>query len=893
MTIRTAIAAALGLLFTGTAWAQSPSLIGLPQSTDPACASGEYWLAVDGINLVWTKCEDGSISNLDTGGGGGGGGGAPDNATYLTGTSNGTLTNEIVVGATPGGELGGTWASPTLDDSVSVTGWNLGTLGAAFGLGGAIDGNSYGITELGNIASLGQTNTFYPTVNISSVGETHVRPNYFRNWLALRNTGAAADKPKAIGIEQQFLSAGQGEGQGVWLTAVGGGSADLVGILQHTNNAGPTATSGDEGVSGLRGWTTDFYYNANGTTTGTLSAGANSTSITLGGLTETESMAIGDGRLAVFNSSASAADVTISTPLPPGTAVSGSVTAGWTGAGSGGTEGVWTLGSGQVTSTGVGVGWCFSADDADSADPGGITGRQWLYVTAVNSGSDTIRTEWISQGTDLRIPYGYAASSGANKGRVAPCAKMSATVYGSDFVADSVTMTTGSGHPSLTNPDFTVSGYGVTRVVGSKQVVSIKHGYHYGGSGYMIYNNFSDGGRYQLRDGYSLNYTGSLSSMVDGNVHAFQAGLNCYTAGMCEHAIEQRFIDTASVDQSVAYLDLGPTRWAAGDRFTLFDVQHGSNSFDLTLDPDDGYGMGGTPFALTTGSHTADNCAKWDGSGRVVDSGAPCGGSGSSLPVSDGTSIVEGSGDPTKEMRIEVDGIATGTVRTLTMPNFDVDLGTLVDSQISDTLTASIFKGSGTTTDAVDLATAEVAGVLTVAKGGTGSAPASDDQVNVSSSTTAAAWKTLPDSDGATQKLQYDQATNAFSAGTDDDVPESGDFGNATDLDSVGAVKPNSVALTTDTTGNYVATIADSGASEVTVTNGTAEGGAVTLAIASSITRDSELPAYTVGTSDPTDGSTACEKDGELYWNKTGHKFFVCADAATDDWWGVAMVDTP
>lgn len=48
-------------------------------------------------------------------GGGGGGGGAPTDATYLTTTSNATLSAEVVVGATPGGELGGTWASPTVD----------------------------------------------------------------------------------------------------------------------------------------------------------------------------------------------------------------------------------------------------------------------------------------------------------------------------------------------------------------------------------------------------------------------------------------------------------------------------------------------------------------------------------------------------------------------------------------------------------------------------------------------------------------------------------------------------------------------------------------------------------------------------------------------------------
>ena len=43
------------------------------------------------------------------------GGGAPTNADYLVGTANGSLSNEIVVGTTPGGELGGTWASPTVD----------------------------------------------------------------------------------------------------------------------------------------------------------------------------------------------------------------------------------------------------------------------------------------------------------------------------------------------------------------------------------------------------------------------------------------------------------------------------------------------------------------------------------------------------------------------------------------------------------------------------------------------------------------------------------------------------------------------------------------------------------------------------------------------------------
>lgn len=42
------------------------------------------------------------------------GGAAPTTVDYLVGTSNPTLTGEIVVGPTPGGELGGSWISPTV-----------------------------------------------------------------------------------------------------------------------------------------------------------------------------------------------------------------------------------------------------------------------------------------------------------------------------------------------------------------------------------------------------------------------------------------------------------------------------------------------------------------------------------------------------------------------------------------------------------------------------------------------------------------------------------------------------------------------------------------------------------------------------------------------------------
>ncbi|MEZ6255400.1 MAG: hypothetical protein R3B92_01315 [Patescibacteria group bacterium] len=48
-------------------------------------------------------------------------------------------------------------------------------------------------------------------------------------------------------------------------------------------------------------------------------------------------------------------------------------------------------------------------------------------------------------------------------------------------------------------------------------------------------------------------------------------------------------------------------------------------------------------------------------------------------------------------------------------------------------------------------------------------------------------------------------------------------------------IQPDAVALGTDTTGNYVATIADAGNSTITVVNGSAEGGAVTLDVVADV----------------------------------------------------------
>jgi hypothetical protein len=56
------------------------------------------------------------------------------------------------------------------------------------------------------------------------------------------------------------------------------------------------------------------------------------------------------------------------------------------------------------------------------------------------------------------------------------------------------------------------------------------------------------------------------------------------------------------------------------------------------------------------------------------------GSGGASLPVVDTTSLVEGSVDATKEMRIDVGGLTTATVRVATMPDADITLGTDADA---------------------------------------------------------------------------------------------------------------------------------------------------------------------------------------------------------------------
>lgn len=82
----------------------------------------------------------------------------------------------------------------------------------------------------------------------------------------------------------------------------------------------------------------------------------------------------------------------------------------------------------------------------------------------------------------------------------------------------------------------------------------------------------------------------------------------------------------------------------------------------------------------------------------------------------------------------------SGQVVTRGLVDLTTDVtGELPDGNVSNTLTASKVVGSGSTTDAVDLATAEVAGTLSVSNGGTGATTLGDAGVLIGNGTGAVA----------------------------------------------------------------------------------------------------------------------------------------------------------
>ena len=86
------------VLLAGPSWAFSYATGGCSTA---GCAEGEDWIYTNANEV------DTALDNLE-------------GVDYLVGTATSVLSNEIVMGTSPGGELGGTWAFPTIGDGISV-----------------------------------------------------------------------------------------------------------------------------------------------------------------------------------------------------------------------------------------------------------------------------------------------------------------------------------------------------------------------------------------------------------------------------------------------------------------------------------------------------------------------------------------------------------------------------------------------------------------------------------------------------------------------------------------------------------------------------------------------------------------------------------------------------
>ena len=123
---------------TGTTVALGNAAAGL--ITTHEAASDPHTGYVREADANWVDLTDGGETALHSHAAGAG---APTNADYLVGTANGSLSNEIVVGTSPGGELGGTWASPTVDAThAGSTHVSLGTTPSTQAFGDSATGGS-------------------------------------------------------------------------------------------------------------------------------------------------------------------------------------------------------------------------------------------------------------------------------------------------------------------------------------------------------------------------------------------------------------------------------------------------------------------------------------------------------------------------------------------------------------------------------------------------------------------------------------------------------------------------------------------------------------------------------------------------------------------------------
>lgn len=520
-------------------------------------------------------------------------------------------------------------------------------------------------------------------------------------------------KTKAYGEERYFINLSETEAWGEHSTAIGGGDSDLIGIGIDVFGTGGSQASGDEGYQGLRIFVKDNWVDAAGTLGETIAAGAGTSEIDIsdGTISTEESKMLGEGKIIVFGNGTL---YSLTTPAPGTIDGNGAVTAGWSSVGGAG-KGVWVLGSSPGIAT---TGYCLHSVAAAYADVNGTVQKIWLPIVDVSGA--TITTEWLNQGFDAGVPYGYPAVTGSNQIRIAACAKLGPPVFDAgDKIVDRMTITRAAGFPGASGA-FTVTAYPGITGMGVQILMANNMGRMYPWTGVKV-TNLSDGsamgGQYQIGAAFDPHLLDG-SGFIDGNKHAFEYGLRC-DQGDCETGLLYRYDTPATSDEQAITIAVDETSWTTNAQTEDFvRILNENNTHDLTVSKAAGWGQNGTPFAkTTTAAKTSGNCANWDSSGRVVDAGAPCGsgGSGDNLRVEDGDN--GGTFTAMADADFEDSG-DVNFVRTAGTPDQISALvrsGAVAFSELAGTLgDAQIAAG------AVDLNSSEVEGTLPATLGGTG-----------------------------------------------------------------------------------------------------------------------------------------------------------------------------
>ena len=566
-----------------------------------------------------------------------------------------------------------------------------------------------------------------PRPNVSTaVSPAHVISHNLKSFFALdgqkspvQGEGGGILKTKAVAAETEFVNLTESEGYGAWIQAFGGGDTDLVGQAVDVYGTGGSHASGDEGYQALRAFVSDKWLNAVGTVTPAIAAGAGTSSVAIGSITEAESKMLGENKLAVF--AGSGANVQI-VDMPPGAQPIGGPyddPGVWSSVGGGAGQGVWTLGSGQVTSSGVqATGWCFGSNASATADLNGDVRKSWLKVVAINAGANTITTRWENQGFDAGVPLGYLATEGVNQGRVSPCADIEKPEFDAgDWVADRVSLIRGAGFPGTAGgAAFEVVAYPGIRQMGANLIFANSLGRMYDSSGVHVLNLLDGsnlGGGFQQGAAFDPAWSGDLANLLDGREHGWEYGLRC-DSGDCETGFYYRYNDATS-EQAMS-LTFGSTAWAASTTLDVIRVLNVSQVADLTLDPTDGWGQNGDPFARLGVLDDSINAGVPNGSGAKVHwsqlLGVPAGfADGSDDGSGGGGGNLDGLTDvvittPATGATLIFDG-ANWLDGALNLADSDAVTGQLLDANVDNGITASNYLplAGGTLTGSLNLTT--------------------------------------------------------------------------------------------------------------------------------------------------------------------------------------------